>query len=1051
MKKIFLFTLVLFMFTAFHIKKVCAQGTDASITGKVFSQENYESLPGATIIVKNESTGFATGTITDVNGKFVLKDLPLGGPYSVTIQFVGYQSQVIKGYNLNLGDQVVIGNVELLQGTQVLKEIEVSGNGFQQRRDRLGSATAVTGKDLEKLPTTTRNYTELAALSPHTKGGAIAGNKPGTSGFLLDGVTNRRAVFGQPVGGAFPISMETIREFEIVTNSYEVTNGRGAGGVVKAATKSGTNKFSGSAFAFYSGDFLSGNKDINGNEIRSDFTAKQYGFSLGGPIVKDKLHFFAAYDRYEQSFPYRAFDFNFEGATLEEAEKNLGITRDNLDRVVNILESDYGIPQVQQYGEIPIDRITNNFFLKFDWKLNPSNTLTLRYNYQDFENPAKKRGNGLLSTQYKGFERDHSVMLALRSRVNPKVINDFRFSIMDNERLNQIIYSRVPEGFVEVESTFADGSTNNRLVEFGNQNWLPEVIASSSYQLINNTNFSLGKYFITVGTDNIFTEIKDQLTHGQQGQFHYASVEDLENNNPWRFVRKIPIGDAGGTVFPQILELGFYAQAETDIFPNLNLAVGLRWDGTYLPEAPTYNPLLEQELGIRNDVIPFDGDNIQPRLNLTWDVSGNGRNIFRAGAGWFASQFTTQAFTMAHIDNGINFKEVDVRGDDIPDADWQAYYQNFDNVPGEDYLNSLDLETPPAFVIALDENLETPMTFKTNLSFHRYLNSWFRVGVGLYYNNTKDNFLYLNENLVSQPYFTLANEGGREIYVPAETLEGQSRADYNNARRSDKFTRVLKFTNADWNNTYKALVLEASMKIKDGNLNISYTRAESKGGPRYNAGNARDYIRVGRSYWNYGRDAENWFDGEDMKHKVVISGVSPTFFGFNVSTTLTFFQWNRFRAKVNQDINGDFNREDLAFVYNPDDPATPEYLVEDLRTLLATTSPEYREYLEEHFGTFASDNGGLMPWRHQWNLSISKEFKTFKEQKLILRTDIFNVLNLLNHEWGGYEEIINTNLYTVEGFDSNTRQFTYKVNSNAGTKRKNVTPYNVQFGVKYVF
>ncbi len=1027
-----------------------AQGTDASISG-IVAAEDGDPLPGATILAVNESTGFQVGASTDVHGKFLIKDLPLGGPYSLRISFIGYQPVSLRGYQLNLGDHIIVDKISLTGGTTVLKEMQVTSNAFLNRKDRLGSSVAVTERHMQKLPTTSRNYTELAALSPHTKGGSIGGNKAGTQGYLLDGVTNRRTVFGEPVGGAFPISMETIREFEIVTNSYDVTNGRGSGGVIKAVTKSGTNDFHGSAWSYFSGDVLTGDTDINGKAIKNDFSVIQYGASISGPIVRDKLHFFASYDRYENKFPFRAFDFQYEGTTLEEAEKNLAITQENLQEVVSILENDYGVPNVTQFGEIQVARVTNNFFGKLDWKMNKLNTLTLRYNFQNFDDPAKLKGNGLLSTQYKGYERDHSIMLALKSQFNDHFYNDLKVSFMDNERLNQLIYPRTPEGFVEVESTFGDGTTNKRTVAFGNQNWVPEIIASSSYQLINNTTFRTGKYLFTFGTDNIITRIKDRLTHRQQGEFHYRSLNDLRTNTPWRFTRKIPVGGAGGKVFPEIYEFGLYAQVETDLTPNVSFTGGIRWDGTYLPTAPKYNALLDQELGIRNDVKPFDANNIQPRVNFNWNVDGNGRDILKVGAGWFASQFTSQAFTMAHIDDGISFKEVDVRNNDVPAADWISYYQDFNTVPGEEYLNSLNLPTLPAFVIALDKNLETPMTFKTNISYHRYLADWLSVGAGVYYNNTKNSYIYLNRNLVEQPYFTSANEGNREVYVPASTLIGKDRADYNNARRSNNFTQVLQFTNADWNDTYLAFVFEASLQLRDGMLNFSYTRAQSKGGPQYSSGNATDIMAVGSSYWGYGNDAKNSFDNEDMKHKIVLSGVSPTFYGFTVSTTFSLFQWNRFSANVNQDINGDISRNDLAYIFNPNDPSTPENIAAEMRTLLEVTSPEFKKYLEENMGTIAPWNGGLMPWRSTWNLSLAKEFKTFKEQKLVLRADIFNVLNVLNHEWGGYKEIINTNLYNVTGFDASTNNYTYSVNQNSGTKRKAGTPYNIQFGIKYIF
>ncbi len=1039
------------LLTISWLPRAAAQGTDASISGRVLERASDEALPGATVLVKNQSTGFTVGTTTDLKGKFFLKELPLGGPYEVTIDYVGYQPVSLTGYQLNLGDHVVIETINLSEGETLLKEILVNSNSFQNRRDRLGSATAISSQEMQKLPTQSRNYTDLAALSPHTRGGAIGGNKSGTQGYMLDGVTNRRAVFGGTSGGAFPISMETIREFEVVTNSYDVTNGRGSGGVIKAVTKSGTNDFHGALWGYYAGDFLSGNKDINGNEISSDFTTGQFGASLSGPIFKDNMHFFVSYDEYRTTFPYRAYDFSYEGASLEEAEKNLGITKSNLDQVVSILEDDYGVPLVQQYGEIRIARVTKNFFGRLDWKLNRFNNLTLRYNYQSFNDPAKKRSDGLLSTQYKGYERDHSLMLALKTQFSEKFFNDLKFSVMDNQRLNQLIYRRAPEGFVEVASTFADGSDNVQTVGFGNQNWVPEIIASTSFQLVNNATLRSGNFLFTVGTDNIFTQIKDQLTHRQQGQFYYRSIEDLQNNTPWRFTRKIPIGDAGGKVYPQMLELGVYAQMETDLNPNLHLSVGLRWDATVLPVAPQYNAVLEQELGIRNDVVPFDANNIQPRLNLTWDVAGDGRNILKAGAGWFASQFTTQAFTMAQIDNGISFKEVDVRGDDVPIPDWPKYYENFNEVPGEAYLNSLNLETPPAFVVALDKNLETPLTFRSNISFHRYLTDWFRAGVGVYYNNTQDNFYYVNRNLVREPYFDLANEGSREIYVPAETLDGKDRADYNDARRSDKFTEVLQYTNADWSNTYLAFTLEGAIVVRDGSVNFSYTRGRSKGGPTYNSGNANDDFAVADSYWGYGKRAAGWYDGEDMRHKVVISGVSPTFYGFNISTNLILYQWDRFSAGVNRDINGDGNTTDLAFIFDPDNPATPEGIREGMRNLLGNTSAEYRQYLEDNMDGFADWNGGLMPWRQTWNLSVSKEFNTFRDQQLILRADIFNVLNLFNYRWGGYQEIINTGLYNVESFDAQSRSYAYRVNENAGTKRKNGDPFSVQLGIKYVF
>ncbi|HMF70765.1 MAG TPA: hypothetical protein VK616_04800, partial [Flavitalea sp.] len=249
----------------------------------------------------------------------------------------------------------------------------------------------------------------------------------------------------------------------------------------------------------------------------------------------------------------------------------------------------------------------------------------------------------------------------------------------------------------------------------------------------------------------------------------------------------------------------------------------------------------------------------------------------------------------------------------------------------------------------------------------------------------------------------------------------------------------------------KAFVLEAAAKIRDGSLSVSYTRSAAKGGVDYSSGTPIDTRRVATSYWNYGNDAGNWYSDEDMRNKFVVSFISPTFAGFNVSSTFILYQWNRFRATVNQDINGDRNNSDLAFIFDPNDPSTPADISAGMNSLLKTTSPEFRDYLMENMGKIATDNGGIMPWRHSWNISLSKEFKIMKTQKLQLRLDLFNVLNVVNYKWGGYDEIINTTLYNVKKYDAATNSYQYQVNQNAGTKRKVTTPYNMQIGLKYSF
>ncbi|MBC7890919.1 MAG: hypothetical protein H7Y12_01785, partial [Sphingobacteriaceae bacterium] len=667
----------------------------------------------------------------------------------------------------------------------------------------------------------------------------------------------------------------------------------------------------------------------------------------------------------------------------------------------------------------------------------------------------------------------HSVLASLRSQLAPTVRNDLRLSFANVVRPNTLIFPRAPVGRVNVTSKYPDNSTRTRQVYWGNQYWIPEHIAETNYQLIDNLSFQAGKNFVTVGADVILNQINDNLTHYQQGEFFYEGIDNLRANKPYRYERKTPIGGAGGFQRPRIWDLGLYAQVERDITSRLNLVAALRWDATYIPKKPTYNPTLDQELGIRTDVAPFDPSGFQPRLNLTYDLSGTGKNILKLGVGRFVSQFTTQVVTFSHIDNGVDFKTVVVDKNlpgfteaDLPPANWPGYFQNFEkNIPGEAYIDQLvksgKFTEPPATVITLDPNLKTPKTWKLNLNYYRYLTDWLNVGGGFYYNRTDGNYLVENRNLRDTPAFTLDNEGGREVYVPLEQVVKNGReAPYDLARKSNKFTQVLQFTNATWASTFWAFVLEANAKIRDGQFNLSYTRGQSKGAPRYNSGNTNELHTVGQSYQNWGRDVQNWYDGEDLKHKVVVSGVSPTFWGFTFSTNLIAQQAERFTAGIGgtRDIMG-INLQDpalnttLPFVFDPSNSSLSEPMRASMKTLLETTSPEFRSYLEKYSGTFAGYNGGLQPWRYTWDVSLVKQFRLSAKQRIELRADVFNFANLLNKEWGGYDEIYNTNLYnSVDKFDAATKSFVYTLNKDAGKKRYRVpNPYQVQLGLKYVF
>jgi Carboxypeptidase regulatory-like domain len=1043
----------LFALFVFFCNLVSAQSGGSAISGFIYD-ESGKAIDAATIALRNTATGFSTTTVTDKKGYFTLRDLPVG-PYDITISAVGAQTTVLKDNVLNLGDRLVLHKITLSKSATTLTEVTVHSNSFNNSVDRLGTGTAVSGRAIQKIPLVSRNYTDLMVLSPLANGASLAGAKAGGTGYMLDGVSNRRADFGGISDAAFSISSETIREFEVSTNSYDVTNGRGSGGVVKAITKSGTNTVSGASWGYYGANALAADKDINGNHLTNNYKTAQFGGLLSGPIIKDKLHFLVAYDQYNNTIPFRAYDFTFSGPTQAQAEKNLGITQANLQRIVDILEGPtYGFPASPQYGTISITQRTQNAFGKFDWNINKKNLLTLKYNYLHFVDPNKLKSAGLLTTQYTGIEIDNAVMLGLRTEFNPRLTNDLKVNFSTYRKFLTFLNNHVPEGFVNVNSTFSDGSSGSTTVAFGDQNWVPERDASDVIQLVDNLRYKVGNLNFVFGTDNNINHITDRLSHDQQGQFYYASIDSLEQNIPYRFNRKIALNGTNPKISVPLIEIGVFAQMETNLRSNLDLTVGLRWDGQIIGSPPTYNPLLQQELGVNTHVVPFDAKNIQPRANLIWDVHGDGRDIVKLGAGLFASELTTQPITFAHIDNGVDFRQVNIL-QNIPPAQWALYQKDFNAVPGVAYYNSLTTQQP-ATVLLLDKHLKNPLTFKTSLSYYHYVNAWFRIGANVYFDNTWDNYYLYDLNLKHTPDF-VTNEG-RDIYVPASTLNNSSSTSYlpilANSRIAPDFNQVRYFTNTSWSSKYFGAMIEAAAQIgRDGTFSVSYAKGKATGTPPYDNGDPRNAnFSVGSSYWNYSSYGKNWYSDGDQPNKLVALFLSPSFHGFSISSSFQAYQNARYSAYVNKDIIGETNDgTDLAYIFDPNKAGTPDNIRTGMNTLLQKTSPQFRKFLTDNFGKFAPYNGGIMPWRTQWNLSASYDLKLGGTHKLTFRADIFNVLNLLDYKWGGYTQIINTNLYNVTGFDQASHSFTYSVNTNAGTRQLTANYYSVQFGARYSF
>ncbi|PQJ71814.1 TonB-dependent receptor [Polaribacter butkevichii] len=1026
------------------------QATNASIRG-IIKDSSGEPLMGATIIVKNISTGFSSGTITNESGSYKIQQLPLGGPYNVTAKYLGFQDVVKKGFTLNLSDVITIDFL-LQESATSLDEIVVSSNSIVKRIQQMGASTKIGAGQIKNLPSEGRNFTRLTSLSPLQGAGSLnlGGQRRTSTNVTIDGVNFRNTLTAGEIGrGPYTISQEAIREFEVSTNDYDVTQGRQGGGSITSVTKSGTNEFEGSAFFYHRADNLQSQYTIQGQERDADFYNSQSGLSIGGPLIKDKLHFFLVYERQDAGDPQ--FIANIQN---DDDANRLRISENSLNRFLQIGRDKYGLSNSKQVGQF--DRVTeaNNLFLRLDWQINDKHRLTFRNLYNKWDNPFSVSDNSNIEVaeSYSDFvSHENSMFLSLRSNFSSSVTNEFKVQYQRAERIfspnSELPSQNIPRAIVQVTSVLPNGNNSTRSVQLGGQRFTPETNLENQVQISNTTYVSSGKFNFTFGTDNLITSLETQLSNEQNGRFFFDSLDDFDNLNPSRYAREVPL--QGSTLVKQtVLDLSVFGQVEFDINPNLNFVGGIRYDATAFVDAAEFNPLVYQELGIRTDEKPEDFDNIQPRFQLTWNIKGNDTDILKIGGGVFTSQPHYYAQVNNIQNSGTLIGAIDVTGANVPTPDFIGYRNDPSTVPGVPAG-----VTPFSTINAVSPDFEVPTIYKANINYTHFFGDRYSLGVNAVFSHTKNNYVYQETNLVAEPYFVTLQ--GREVFVPANTIAENGRADWTKSRVSDLVGRTL-VLNSDGILDNLALVIEGSAKIgEDGYVNASFTVNQSKDNSSYNCcvANTSTFLPVSGDPrdLNYGY-SDNHFDT-----KIVVNGASPTWKGFTLGATIVGTGGTRYSLKSGggRSANGDFNlSNEIAYIFDPSDANTPQYIKDSYNEVLndPETSEGFKEYLKESFGSFAERNGGKNPFSATVDLRLQKKFNLSNDKhSLELSADVFNFMNLLNKEWGRSHNLGNRDFMNINGFDQATNSYQYNVQTGAGTEPINGTPWRLQLGVRYSF
>lgn len=1036
---------------------ITAQTTQASFTGKVTSSGGA-LLQGATIQIKNQSTGFTSSTVTNANGNYVFKELPLGGPYFVQASYTGYKEFKKEGYTLNQGDVVTV-NFVLENSTGELDSVVVTAaaNG-KGKIENLGAATAVSSRLMTRMPVNGRNFSNLMDLSPLSRGGNISGQLGSSTNFTIDGMNAKNPTSAGATtsrsGAPYSISIEAVREFKVVTNQYDVTYGRAGGGTVSAVTKSGTNTFTGSVFGYGRSNELSSKYDIRGNRRFDNYRTAQFGFTLGGPIIKDKLHFFAAWDHQYDS---RALIIADIQSPVDENRFN--ITRQSLDSIILIGRNYYGLPATAQYGTFDKTRNSDAAFLRLDWQINDKNLLTLRNNLTNDVNKLGLIDNtaiNLYESAGNDFNFDNSLLLTLRSSVNSRLTNELKVqhlhTYQSSEPGDQLPDANIPRAIIENVTSSVNGADRRTNVQFGGHRFAQEWFRNNVFQVVNNLYYNTDNIKYTFGTDLMYTRGHSLYGSEVNGRFHYnvhpnqGRWTNYIENKPYRFYREVPLVD-DPSVVSNIYNLGLYGQLQTKLATGLDLTAGLRADYSIYPKAQ-FNQLVYDELKIRTDN-EFKSFILQPRLQLSWDVGERHTDYIRAGAGVFASDINNYMLINNLTFDGLHFATVDVSGANILPADFNGYRSDPSTIPKyEQYqVPTINYTGPDAKI---------PVIYKANLSYTHFFTERLKAGVTGYLTMGRNNYAYIDRNMVTDPYFRLSNEGNRGVYVPASTMPTSGNGDWLQGRISKKLGRVLELVSEGKINQY-AVVFETSYNyFKDGELSFSYTWNDTKDNTSFN-GNVANTSTLSLPVKEDPRNLSLvTYSDNQFRHKIVGYAISPTLFkGLNVSLRYSGIGGTRYTLLSGINTNADFvATNDLAYIFSRNAAATPQAVKDGLQAILdnPNASQSVKDYILKYEGTFAERNGGINGFFGTWDARISYRFGFGykRKQGIELSADLFNIMNLIDKNKGSAKTFGSHALYANGGFDTVNQMFRYNVNT-AGIVTPSGNPWQLQLGLKYTF
>lgn len=1066
------------------------QGVTRSAMSGIITDEAGQPLPGANVVALHIPSGTQYGTATRVEGNFNIPNMRIGGPYRVTVSFIGFDPKTEEDVYLSLGQNLRLDFV-LSESAVQLDGVTVTGDMDEVlNANRTGAATFVSAEQVAQLPSVKRSTRDLVRLDPRNDGNLSFGGR----NWLYNNISLDGSYFNNPFGlddpapggqaGAEPVPFESVEQVQVSIAPFDVREGGFTGANVNTVTKSGTNEFKGSVYTYMRNEDLVGNK-INGQTVvaNPDLTFNQSGFTISGPIIKNKLFFFVNGEMERRDDPGTNFVADRDGDVGFGESRVQAATMDEIRR---IMKDVYGY-ETGAYDNYVHETNNDKLLVKLNWNISDKHDLSLRWNYLDAKrdlgpnatvlsvfNSGRGPNSSSLPFQNSGYAINNelnSYALELNSRGS-------RFSNRFFASYNRFRDFRSPNSvpFPTIEI----GEAGVTYTTIGHEPFsIHNILDQDVLQLTNNFSYFAGKHVLTAGANfetfsffnsfNIFRHGVFFLPHFVRPigstfftlEDFYRATDPANTDDFIDFNEMVATGPFKGEEI-DVGQLSVYAQDEFLVNDRFNLTYGLRVDFPMYFTDPVDNPFSREltaldENGnaevVDQSELPGASPLFSPRVGFNWDIKGDRTSQLRGGTGIFTGRVPFVWIGNVISNPGENPNIWSAGADNppaqVPTSDDSILQQSFD-------LN------------AMDPDFKFPQIWTTNVAFDQELGNGLLATVELLFGKDINAVVMRNSDLRApirtlndgRPYYggldeyELNPDGGAGIYVIDNTDEGYN---FNaTAQLRKAFASGLQ-TNLAYSFT------QAENKLKSTEIaSVLWQNQPVQGNPNSPA--------LARSEFGH-------------RHRIIASSTYQHRWSENASTSIgLFFEaaegnqfivsgGNRYSFIYSGDVNGD-GQAGNDLIYIPTDAFNASEIkfadrLDNNGGIIATAFDqaqrfeafiEQDNYLSENRGKIAERFGAVNPWYSNLDLKIIQDLSFnvgSRKQTIQLNLDILNVGNLLNSDWG-VRKVANpaatSPLSLVRFDDAGQPVFNFTGPSETYIEDPSLfSRWQVQFGVKYMF